>query len=317
MARPVGDLLRAAWGRDDAASVPGLVGRAAAISSAGAVVAIGATAAFPALLTHGEHQEHALWTASVALTLLYLGFRRLARNELGGYQVVTLVAGLALVGIARQIDVPTWDYACYADAGRGPPARGGPLRVGARRADDRGYALRLQPAPRQSVRAPRADPGSPAGGRARLSRLDRRRVLGRLRVRAAPAARAACHLRRAFRHRGGSGARPGHGEHARPADDAVLAAERARRRLPVRVAAPRPYARGARRRPPRARCDPEDLPSRLLHAPARGAPVAHARGGARHGAPRSSRCPMASIGAGPWIAFLEGGPPGRDVRAAP
>jgi hypothetical protein len=114
----IGGLLRAAWGRDDAASVPGLVGRAVAISSAVALLAIGVTAAVPELLTHGEHQEHALWTASVAFTLLTMGFRRLARNELGAYQTVTLVAGLVLVGVAREIDVPTWDYACYADAGR-------------------------------------------------------------------------------------------------------------------------------------------------------------------------------------------------------
>jgi alpha-1,2-mannosyltransferase len=117
-ASPVGDHLRAAWRRDDAGSVPGLIGRAIAVSSVCALAAIAATIAFPELLTFGEHPEHALWTASVAFTLLFLGFRRLARGELGAYQIVTLVAGLALIGLARQIDAATWDYTCYADAGR-------------------------------------------------------------------------------------------------------------------------------------------------------------------------------------------------------
>lgn len=126
LAAPVGDLLRAAWERDDARSVPGFLALALAVSSAGAIAAIGVTAAFPELLTYGEHQEQTLWTASVALTFLFLGFRRLARGELGAYQIVTLVAGLVLIGIARQIDAPTWDYDSYAAAGKALAAGGDP-----------------------------------------------------------------------------------------------------------------------------------------------------------------------------------------------
>jgi alpha-1,2-mannosyltransferase len=114
----VRDLVRTVWAPDDARSVPGLLGRAMAISSAGAVAAIGVSLAFPELVTIGDRPEHALWTASVAFTLLFLGFRRLARGELRAYQLVTLVAGLVLVAIAAQIDAPTWDYHCFAGAGK-------------------------------------------------------------------------------------------------------------------------------------------------------------------------------------------------------
>lgn len=121
------ELLRAAWLRqDDAGSVPGLLARAFALSMAGAIVAVGVTGAFPELLTYGEHQEQSLWAASVALTLLFLGFRRLARKELGAYQIVTIVAGLVLIGIARQIDAPNWDYESYAAAGRALAEGGDP-----------------------------------------------------------------------------------------------------------------------------------------------------------------------------------------------
>lgn len=126
IAYPIGELCRAAWARHDSADVPGFFVRTISISSACALGAVGASVLLPELFTNSVHPERELWAASVALTLLFEGIRRLIRNELGPNQLVTILAGLGLVAIIPQFEGATWDYECYAAAGKAV-ATGGDL----------------------------------------------------------------------------------------------------------------------------------------------------------------------------------------------